>query len=454
LFRFEYDEIGKKTVKYLAATHSDDRGEYRMYFLPPGRYYLSAGNQPGSTRADDEPWPAPGLDALLLGGGYFTPNRMPQKYALSYYPGVADVSRAIPIDLQPAADLINVDLLVDTQKPYRVRGRVVDQRTGRPPQDVGFSLMADADDSALRLAGFGLIGANARYEASDGSFEIRNLSPGKYTLTATLPRQQPAAAPPDISTLTPEERSALFRFDMAEDRQRPRASTVLNVVNADVEGLTLTVGTGYSISGRFRIETNTASPPMQIESLRILLSSPSMGRFNEFANMLDSTAADGSFRLSSILPGEYSLFVFGVPAGFYVKHARLGGADVLNGVFRVSGPQSDTLDILISSNVGSVAGVATDAAGQPASGAHVVLIPNNRERTELFRPVSSDSTGRFNIPLVVPGDYILAAWDAIEPNAFFDPELIRQAERLGKAIRVAESSNQTTTVTSIPAPGQ
>jgi 5-hydroxyisourate hydrolase-like protein (transthyretin family) len=448
LFRFEYDETGKKTVKSLAATHSDDRGEYRMYFLPPGRYYLSAGNRAGSTRPEDEAGFAPGL----VGAGYFTPNRMPQKYGLSYYPGVADVSLAIPIELQPGADLRNIDLPVDTQKSYRVRGRVVDQSTGRPPQDATFSLMADIDEAALILAGFG-IGANGLYEASDGTFEIRNVSSGRYSLTATLPGQ-PVAKLPDISTLTPEERTALFRADMAEQQRRPSASMVLNVANADVEGLMLTVGTGYPIAGRFRIEGNTATLPLPMGVLRVLLSSPTMARFNDFGNMLEPTAGDGSFRLTSVHTGEYRLAVFGVPAGFYVKHARLGGTDVLNGPLRVSGPQSDTLDILISSNMGAISGVALNAAGQPAPGARVVLIPNNRERTELFRPVSSDSTGRFNIPLVAPGEYILAAWDAIEPYAFFDPELIRQAERQGKAIRVAELSNQTTTVTSIPAPGQ
>ena len=82
----------------------------------------------------------------------------------------------------------------------------------------------------------------------------------------------------------------------------------------------------------------------------------------------------------------------------------------------------------------------------------MVLIPaRNRERTELFRPAMADSTGRFNIPAIAPGEYILAAWDAIEPNAFFDPNLIQQAEGQGKAVRVMESSSQTVNVTPMPA---
>jgi hypothetical protein len=80
----------------------------------------------------------------------------------------------------------------------------------------------------------------------------------------------------------------------------------------------------------------------------------------------------------------------------------------------------------------------------------VVLIPSrNRERTELFRPVTADSSGRFTIPAIAPGEYILAAWDAIEPFAFFDPALMRQAEVSGKTIRVLGSSSQVVNVTSM-----
>ena len=79
-----------------------------------------------------------------------------------------------------------------------------------------------------------------------------------------------------------------------------------------------------------------------------------------------------------------------------------------------------------------------------------MLIPmRSRERTELFRPVTADSTGRFTIANISPGDYTLAAWESIEPFSFFDPNLIRQAETQGKTVRVEESTNQSVNVTAI-----
>ena len=114
---------------------------------------------------------------------------------------------------------------------------------------------------------------------------------------------------------------------------------------------------------------------------------------------------------------------------------------------RFSRAREGTLDIEVSPNSGTIDGVTTDSMGQPLPGARVVLMPaRNRGRTELFKAVTSSSTAAFTIDGVTPGDYILTAWEAIEPFAFFDPELIREAEARGTAMRVAESSKQTVTV--------
>jgi hypothetical protein len=203
------------------------------------------------------------------------------------------------------------------------------------------------------------------------------------------------------------------------------------------------------------MESSAGNASVKWEFLRAWLNSPTMGMLNSVESVPQPTAADGTFRANHVLPGEYSLSVVGLPEGFYVKEARLGNTDVLNSPLHLSGPTSNSLEILVSPNVGSIEGMAADAAGQPLPGAQVVLIPNrNRQRTELFRPVAADSTGRFVIGSIAPGEYTLAAWDAIEPYAFFDPELMTQAERQGRGIRVTESSKQAVNVTAIVVAGR
>jgi hypothetical protein len=256
--------------------------------------------------------------------------------------------------------------------------------------------------------------------------------------------------------MTPAQQSAYFEAQSAAELARPRASARVNVANADVENVVMTIGTSHSIAGRFRFDSDPSNLATPFQFMRVQLQAPTAQAINNYENQPQArpAAADGTFRIDNIWPGDYRVAVLGLPRDIYVKEARLGDADLLDAQLRLTGPQSGTLDIVLSQNVGVIEGVATDAAGQPIPGAQVVLIPSRRERTELFRPVSADSNGRFAISSIAPGEYVLAAWDAIEPYAFFDPELLGQAERQGKPVRVGESSRQTMNVTSFPVQGR
>jgi len=53
---------------------------------------------------------------------------------------------------------------------------------------------------------------------------------------------------------------------------------------------------------------------------------------------------------------------------------------------------------------------------------------------------------------VAPGDYKLFSWEVLENFAYFDADLVKQAEPSGKPIHVAESSKQQVDVRAIPAP--
>jgi hypothetical protein len=162
-------------------------------------------------------------------------------------------------------------------------------------------------------------------------------------------------------------------------------------------------------------------------------------------------AHDGSFQIDGVQQDDYRLSVVEMAEGFYVKEAKLGQTDVLNGSLYYDASGGGTLDILFSANGGAINGTVSGAGGQPSSGAQVVLIPQNRQRTDLFQSVTADAVGRFTLPSVAPGEYTLAAWELLEPYAFFDPAVLRQAEEQGKAVQVGESSNQRISVTAIPA---
>ena len=70
-------------------TTVNDRGEYRMYGVAPGRYYLMTGTER-----------EPGPFAIV---GNPNGGRV-ENYAVVYYPGVADLDHAVMIDVTPASD--------------------------------------------------------------------------------------------------------------------------------------------------------------------------------------------------------------------------------------------------------------------------------------------------------------------------------------------------------------
>src|SRR5207253_2987107 len=88
-----------------------DLGEYRLYWITPGKYFL---------RAD---YPAE------QGGGLRSPNEFvgpaEDAYVPSYYPGTSDPASASAIELLPGALMSAIDLTMVRTKTYTVRGRAI-----------------------------------------------------------------------------------------------------------------------------------------------------------------------------------------------------------------------------------------------------------------------------------------------------------------------------------------
>ena len=457
LFRFVFDENGKKKMQRAASAQTDDRGEYRIFYLSPGRYFLSAGNPPGQ---QNRPQGAvlPAELALVGASNYVSTNRINENYAISYFPGVGDENAATAIDIPPGADVGGIDLSLNVQQSYRVRGRVIDPRTSQPPPSANVSLeviRTDVVDELFGGGGFVDYGSGSPiYYPADGTFDLKNVVPGAYRLSVTLP-SPPTPRPPDFANMSPAERDAFFATVATADRVTPRAVTIVKVVNSDVEGIALTVGMTGAIPGRIRMEPGAAVLLPSMDFLRIQMKSTTdIGQNGDGPQQVQPIKDDGQFRIDNVLPGDYRLVVVGLPEGFYLKEARSGETDLLNGTLRFAGGSLGPLDLVISTRVAQVDGTVADTRAQAAQGAHVVLIPDsNRNRTELFRPVLSDATGHFAISNVTPGDYRLVAWEFLEPFAFFDSRLILQAEESGTRIHIAESSKQTIDLKALPSPG-
>src|SRR5262245_16762404 len=90
---------------------TDDRGVYRLFELPEGRYLVSVG--------------APQSVGMVASGGTFYPR--------TFYPDATSESEAKVIELSEGSENTNIDITVSEAKRTRaVSGRVVNAQTGRP----------------------------------------------------------------------------------------------------------------------------------------------------------------------------------------------------------------------------------------------------------------------------------------------------------------------------------
>jgi len=409
LLRSTYDATGRRTFSQAAAGKTDDRGEYRIYWVSPGKYYVNA----SPIRSSTSSLPLqPSTNEVTDPG-----------YAVTYYPGTTDSSSAAPVEVQPGQELNTIDFTMTPQQLYRIKGRVFDPKTGQFPRGASILILPRTLTNGMIP---NLTSAINSYNNTNGTFDIRDVAPGSYFLRVDA----------NITTQNPV--------------QHQTAQVAVDVSNADVENLVVAFTPGITVSGRLSIEGGTAISSLpNFDMIRVFLS-PVVPQV--FMNPSPQTvAADGSFKIENVQTGDYRVTVSPMPPGMYLKDARLGSADGLVGI-SITGPPSSGLDVSLSPNGGQIDGTIADKDRKPVRGIQAVLIPDRQtDRRDFYRVAITDQNGHFLIRTVAPGDYKLFAWEDIEPFAYNDPDFLRKYEELGLPVKVAESAKLTVEAKLIPA---
>jgi hypothetical protein len=430
LLRQVYTPSGQRTLVSAGTDRTDDRGEYRVFWVTPGRYYLLV-------------YPSGSARAVATLGTSGSPNEIPEdRFPPTYYPGTIDVSQASLIDVRPGEELNAIDVSVSRQSLSRVRGRVVDARTGQPPRTASVTIVPRAQAPTP----VGLFGFVSPYNPADGTFELRDVAPGAYWVRATVT----AASADSVLTASAPGRTLAEIFAESVNADRRVAQVAADVAGSDVDGLVITVGAGASIRGRLRVEGQPLTALGNLERVQVTLRPTTTGMAS---NRHRTMTADGVFSLNNVPPGDYFTSVQPLPPGYYVKAARLDQVDALEQPLTISGPVSGTLDVLISRAAGRVDSTVVDDRGQGVPGVEAVLVPapRMRWRHDLFRTATTDNTGRLSFAGIPPGDYTLFSWEALESFAYFDEDVLSRFGAAGTSIKVTESTTATAQITIIPA---
>ena len=424
---FTADRSTRPQLTMVQSVLTNDLGEYRIFWLPPGRYYLSA--RPENVQAREWSQLTP-PDTPLRGQWTSAPPVVTRRtldsgevleevYVPAYFPGTTDPSGASAIDLGPGDNLERIDMIVAPPMPARrVQGVIVDSTTGQPAVRASVRLVPHnlGHDTSV---------PNGRTN-QNGTFDLSGIVPGSYFLVASLGED--------------EELTGKLPIDIG---------------NANVQKVTLVIRPRFNIRGRVIIE-GQRYPGDGPLNLSLELNSVPLGLM-PFARSPGSpppnVSPDGYFTFQGVAPGDYRVLV--AEAEFtqtsYVKSIRLSAADVLRDGLHVTKEPDGELEIVISNGVATIDGIVVDGKQKPVTNAIVALAPFAAPvyRGDLYKNVSTDAAGRFHIQGIAPGDYTVLAWEDIEDGAWRDPEFIKDQENHGRRIHLYEGSKENLSLTVI-----
>jgi len=412
-----YDySVGAKSLQAIASAQTNDRGEYRMFDVQPGRYYLMA----VASRRNLTLQMAVSLQSIGIVGVAGAPVRVPPEsrvhstvpeegYPAVYYPGVTEVSQTSPQELKPGAEWTGADFKLRQLPTYHIRGRV----TGAASRSGGRNMVRAQPCYADEASGFfgGAPNSLQISQQADARFDIAGAVPGTYCLSVTPPGARVTAV-----------------------RQ------LVTVKAGDVDDVELPVPVSFSVSGTLVID---GTPPNPMPQVFVGLRTATDRGVAQVA-----IKSDGAFQIDGMYPGAYSLIL---PQGpLYAKSILYGSQDVTSGVIPSLQP-GIALTITMGTDPGEVDGTVQPGAVEAGVPVSIVAIPEGAyaARQDMERFASSPAGANFTMPNLPPGDYKVFALETDDYSDLRNRDLLKLLEGKASSVTVHAGGHEQVSVTAI-----
>jgi hypothetical protein len=369
---------------------TDDTGGYRITGLEPGDYHVMA-----TTRDawNDEANPKEKIGFLPTFSG-----------------STSNPASAQRVKVGLGQEVIVPDFAMVPGRVGTISGTAVSS-SGTPLAGESVSMMQEFSGPGSSSS-FGMPGTKI---GADGTFTIRNVSPGEYKLSVAVPA--------------------------ASGRAAEGAATTVVFNGDDLGGVALVTTAGGTISGRVVSDTGEALPTEQKIRVNARPVDPTR-TYSRYDAENGRVGDDLTFELKGVI-GANRLTAFTVPTGWTLRSILHEGRDLIDTPIDLEGRTIENVTVVLSKTLPEVRGTLTTAQGQPAEGT-ILLFPEDgarwAEESRLIRATRPGTDGMYEFSNVIPGDYLLAAVEYARSGDWADPSFLENLRARAKRVRVEEGA--------------
>ena len=382
---------GTEMLFSVASAQTDDRGEFRLFGLAPGAYYVSAGD--------------PAFASVSTPKGI-------QHYSPTYYPGtpLADQARTVTVGTGGPP---RVEFRLQLVPPARVAGQLVAYDAKRLLN--GAIIMRPLEGEGVPMAAF-----DDPQLLPDGRFLFTGVAPGRYQIRA---RGQ-----------TDPETAALFAVYSVE------------VSGEDVDDVRMTLRPGGVLDGLVLVESAAGARP-DLTALRVRAPFTDGNTFGD--SLTGAVQPNGSYTLRGVMKGDHQVLVDGLEPPWVVKRVLYRGSDVTDASLTVEErDQLRDIRIVLTDRSAEVAGVVQNARRLPVANIGVLVCSNVpafwMRTSRRLRVTFTDQNGRWRIAGLPPGEYFAVASPMIDESDLGRRDRLEALQAIGTPFRVESDAARPT----------
>jgi protocatechuate 3,4-dioxygenase beta subunit len=408
---------------------TNDLGQFRIYGLSPGDYYVSA-----TFRGVE----MMGMEiAMAMGGGGMggpTGSAPSSGYAPTYFPGTPNATEAQKISINPGQEAQNTDFALLPVKLAKITGTVISSE-GKPVE----GSMINATPRSGDAAGMMMMAGAARSD-KNGNFTVANIAPGDYILqTRSLTI---------VTSGGGDNMMFSARIGGADGSDSEMGALPVSVSGEDLTGVVIVTAKGASATGHVTFDGGTK--PSTLTSIRVAgLAAEGDGPMMMFGGGASggSVKADGTFELRG-LSGARVIRPVGLPPGWMLKEVRVNGADVTDtGLEFKPGEAVTGVEIVLTSRLTEVKGGVTAAGTQPVKDYTVVVFSDDPQHwthanSRYVAGARPDQDGRFQVKNLPAGGYYAIAVEYLAQGDWNDPEVLERLKLNATKFALAEGETK------------